>query len=74
MMTVGLELLAISSVLLGLYIFKFCKNASRSMSWLKGLFLMASHLTYRTRAIISRGLYFFYPIFTLSAAYIADNL
>ena len=42
MMTVGLELLAISSVLLGLYIFKFCKNASRSM----GLFFMASHLTY----------------------------
>ena len=31
-------------------------------------------LTYRTRAIISRGLYFFYPIFTLAAAYIADNL
>ena len=30
--------------------------------------------TYRTRAIISRGLYFFYPIFTLAAAYIADNL
>ena len=29
---------------------------------------------YRTRAIISRGLYFFYPIFTLAAAYIADNL
>ena len=29
---------------------------------------------YHTRAIISRGLYFFYPIFTLAAAYIADNL
>ena len=29
---------------------------------------------YRTRAIISRGLYFFYPIFTLAAAYVADNL
>ena len=29
---------------------------------------------YRTRASISRGLYFFYPIFTLPAAYIADNL
>ena len=29
---------------------------------------------YRTRAIISRGLYFFYPIFTLAAAYITDNL
>ena len=29
---------------------------------------------YRKRAIISRGLYFFYPIFTLAAAYIADNL
>ena len=26
------------------------------------------------RAILSCGLYFFYPIFTLSAAYIADNL
>ena len=25
--------------------------------------------TYRTRAIISRGLYLFYPIFTLAAAY-----
>ena len=33
------------------------------------------HHVYRTRAIISRGLYFyFYPIFTLAAAYIADNL
>ena len=32
------------------------------------------YLTCRTRAIISRGLYFFYPIFTLAAAYIADNL
>ena len=29
---------------------------------------------YRTRAIISRGLYFFYPIFTSAAAYITDNL
>ena len=29
---------------------------------------------YRTRANISRGLYFFYPIFILAAAYIADNL
>ena len=29
---------------------------------------------YRTRAIISRGLYFFYSIFTLAAAYVADNL
>ena len=26
------------------------------------------------RAIISRGMYFFYPIFTLAAAYFADNL
>ena len=25
-------------------------------------------------AIISRGLYFFYPILTLAVAYIADNL
>ena len=30
-------------------------------------------LKYRTLAIISRGLYFFYPIFT-AAVYIADNL
>ena len=30
--------------------------------------------TIHTHAIISRGLYFFYPIFTLAAAYIADNL
>ena len=29
---------------------------------------------YRTRVIISHGLYFFNPIFTLAAAYIADNL
>jgi hypothetical protein len=29
---------------------------------------------YRTRAIISRGLYFFDTIFTLAAAYIRDNL
>jgi hypothetical protein len=36
--------------------------------------LMIGHSIYRTRAIISRGLYFFYPIFTLAAAYIADNL
>ena len=31
-------------------------------------------LIYRTRAIINRGLYFFYPIFTLAEAYIADSL
>ena len=30
--------------------------------------------TYRTRAIISRGLYFFYPFFTEAAACITDNL
>ena len=29
---------------------------------------------YRTRAIKSRGLYFFYPIFTEAAAYTADTL
>ena len=29
---------------------------------------------YRTRAIISRGLYFFYSFFTKAAAYTADNL
>ena len=29
---------------------------------------------YRTRANVSRGLYFFYSIFTLPEAYIADNL
>ena len=29
---------------------------------------------YRTRAIISCGLYFFYPIFTSAAAYITDSL
>ena len=33
-----------------------------------------SYVKYRTHAIISRGLYFFYPIFTLAAAYITDNL
>ena len=32
--------------------------------------MLHSQNTYRTRAIISRGLYFFYPIFTLAAAYI----
>ena len=31
-------------------------------------------IKYRTRAIISRGLYFFYPFFTTAAAYTADNL
>ena len=35
---------------------------------------MINQYTYRTRAIISRGLYFFYPIFTSAAAYITDNL
>ena len=29
---------------------------------------------YRTLAIISRGLYFFYPFFTKAVAYTADNL
>ena len=29
--------------------------------------------SYRTLAIISRGLYFFYPFFTAAAAYTADN-
>ena len=38
------------------------------------LLVPKSKSIYRTRAIISRGLYFFYPIFTLAAAYIADNL
>ena len=33
---------------------------------------VANH--YRTRAIISSGLYFFYPFFTTAAAYTADNL
>ena len=38
-----------------------------------GLFLRFLYV-YRTRAIISRGLYFFYPTFTAAAAYTADNL
>ena len=36
--------------------------------------LLVRKFKYRTRAIISRGLYFFYPFFTAAAAYTADNL
>ena len=39
-----------------------------------GMSRKIGHSKYRTRAIISFGLYFFYPIFTLAVAYIADNL
>jgi hypothetical protein len=35
---------------------------------------ITARLIYRTCAIISRGLYFFYPFFTKAAAYTADNL
>ena len=35
--------------------------------------ISSSQSLYRTRAIISRGLYFFYAVFTLAAAYITDN-
>ena len=38
------------------------------------LLIGSSNSIYRTRAIISRGLYFFYPFFTIAAAYTADNL
>ena len=36
--------------------------------------LSINHFKYRTCAIVSRGLYFFYPIFNSAAAYITDNL
>ena len=44
----------------------------RLITFLKNISLRL--IKYRTRAIISRGLYFFYPFFTEAAAYTADNL
>ena len=47
------------------------KSFSQTTSLLFFLHFLAN---YHTRAIISRGLYFFYPFFTAAAAYTADNL
>ena len=52
---------------------KFCPKTMITLFNLASSF-RGKHSIYRTRAIISRCLYFFYPIFTLAAAYIADNL
>ena len=52
--------------------YKFDTNVLSRSSSLNNLDV--SNFEYRTRAIISRGLHFFYSFFTVAVAYTADNL
>ena len=49
-------------------------STSPKLSQTFTLNVVGMYFNYRTRAIISRGLYFFYPFFTAAAAYITNNL